>query len=346
MAKPLLLTGSLILASCAFGQPNGSPTFEVASIKKAELPQPGGRGMVMFGRRGGPGTDDPGRITWSGASLKAILGTAYDVKAYQINGPDWLDTERFDIVAKVSPGATKEQVNVMWQNLLAERFGVVLHRQSKVFQVEEMVAAKGGVKLKETTLDAKIAGDDSSPDLPPLPIGPPPGGPPPGAGAGGGFIARGPGGPQPGGAPPGAPQLDKNGVPQLTKPGLVMMMTMGPSGPTARMVGKAQTLTQLAAMLGNQLNRPVVDKTGLTARYDFVLEFAPDFGGRMFSDSGPGPGMASGPGDTSQSPNASEPAGSNLVAVIQKQLGLRLVANKAPLDVLIIDKAEKVPTEN
>ncbi len=49
--------------------------------------------------------------------------TAYDMKEYQVSGPAWLNTERYDIRVKVAEGATKEQVNVMWQNLLAERFG-------------------------------------------------------------------------------------------------------------------------------------------------------------------------------------------------------------------------------
>jgi uncharacterized protein (TIGR03435 family) len=88
---------------------------------------------------------------------------AYDIKTYQVNGPVWLNTERYDIVARVPAGATKEQVNVMWQKLLTERFGVVLHHESREFQVEELVIGKGGSKLKETTWDPAS----------PLPPGPP-----------------------------------------------------------------------------------------------------------------------------------------------------------------------------
>ena len=89
--------------------------------------------------------------------------TAYDVKPYQVSGPDWLDTERYDIAAKVPAGATKEQVNAMWQSLLAERFGVTLHHESKEFQVEELVIGRGGHKLKESAEDPAA----------PLPPGPP-----------------------------------------------------------------------------------------------------------------------------------------------------------------------------
>ena len=66
----------------------------------------------------------------------------YDVKDYQISGPGWLDTERYDILVKVPAGATKEQVYVMWQSLLAERFGLMLHHAPKEFQVEELVIGR------------------------------------------------------------------------------------------------------------------------------------------------------------------------------------------------------------
>jgi uncharacterized protein (TIGR03435 family) len=310
MQMPKTLFCALVIALTASAQTN--PTFDVASIKPAATPQAGGRGMVMFGKRGGPGTDDPGRITWNQASLMTLLMAAYDVRRYQVNGPDWLDTERYDIVATVPAGSTKEQVNVMLQNLLADRWGVALHHDSKVFQVDEMVVAKGGSKLKETDID------------PNTPQSPPPAGPPPA---------------------PGPPKLDKNGFPQLGAPGLIMMMTMGPSGPNARMVAKAQTTSQLASNIGNQLNRPVVDKTGLTGKYDFTLEYAPEPGSFPAPPGMMGRGPGPPPGDP-QTPVAIEPSSVNLVGALQQQLGLKLQSSKAPLDVIVIDRANKVPTEN
>lgn len=340
MTKATLLALVLIPASCAFAQPAGKLTFDVASVKKADLPEPG-KPMFM-GSRGGPGTADPSQITWSNATLKALLMTAYNVKPYQVTGPDWIDSERYNITARVPAGATKDDVRVMWQNLLAERFGLTFHKISKVFQVQEMTAAKGGVKLKETTLDAAAA-DAPQPDLQP---------PPPGRGrvqfpdaGGGGPAVKGPPPSGVGGFEP--PKLDKNGIPQLNAPGLIMMMTMGPSGPTARMVGKAQTTERLADMLGNQMNQPVVDKTGLTGKYDFVLEFAPEMNGRMMPPGlPPGGPPAPPPGNDTAPLNASEPNGATLTTALQQQLGLKLVGTKSPLDVLVIDKAEKVPTEN
>src|ERR1700730_15250446 len=110
-------SGLLIFASAAFAQTAG-PTFEVASVKPA-APQTGNR--IMMGRRGGPGTPDPGQVTYTNASMKMLLTDAYGVKGYQISGPGWIDSEHFDISAKIAPGATKEDFQLMVQNLLAER---------------------------------------------------------------------------------------------------------------------------------------------------------------------------------------------------------------------------------
>jgi uncharacterized protein (TIGR03435 family) len=228
--------------------------------------------------------------------MKNLIMTAYDVKAYQVNGPAWMTTERYDIIAKVPPGTTKEQVNAMWQNLLAERFGVVVHHESKEFQVEELVVAKGGPKLKETAED----------------------------------LTR----PQ----PPGPPQL-KNG--ELLSPGVVSMVSPGPSA-RFHTVARAQPISQLASMLSNSLNRPVLDKTGLTGKYDFTLDY--NVSGLALpppppGPPGPGPAAAA-PGDTASDP------GRDFATAVQQELGLKLVASKAKIDVVVIDKVEKMPTAN
>src|ERR1019366_3276188 len=225
--RHVLLSGLMAFTyASAFGQVTEDLTFEVASVKPAAPPQltPGGRSGIFVGGRGGPGTPDPGQITRSNSTLKNLIMAADDVKTYQGSGPasitSWLDTERYDIVAKVPPGATKEQVAVMWQNLLKERFGLVVHHESKEFQVEQLEVAKGGPKVMETKLD---------PNAPPAPLL---------------------------GGQPGPPKLDKNGFPDLQGPGMIMMMQAGPAGPSAHMVGKAQPMSGLAQLLGNQLNKP------------------------------------------------------------------------------------------
>jgi uncharacterized protein (TIGR03435 family) len=79
---------------------------------------------------------------------------AYRMKAYQITGPDWLASERFDIVAKIPEGARPAQIPEMLQALLVDRFQVKMHRDKKELPAYVLEVAKGGVKLKETPLDA------------------------------------------------------------------------------------------------------------------------------------------------------------------------------------------------
>src|SRR5947209_5340318 len=115
---PTVIFRTILAASLCFvalGQTvDKSLSFEVATVKPAVPPTPNERGMIMFrGPSGGPGTKDPGRIDYPNQSLKNLLMTAYDVKYFQISGPAWLDTERFDITATLPPGSTKEQFRVM-----------------------------------------------------------------------------------------------------------------------------------------------------------------------------------------------------------------------------------------
>src|SRR5262245_30041888 len=98
--------------------------------------------------RGGPGTTDPGRISFTNVSLVNVLLRAYDLKAFQLSAPDWMSSERYDITAQVPSGASQEQCNRMLQTLLTERFHMVLHRDTRELQGFELVAGRGGLKLK------------------------------------------------------------------------------------------------------------------------------------------------------------------------------------------------------
>jgi uncharacterized protein (TIGR03435 family) len=117
------------------------PGFEVASIKPAPPPS---QGRMMVGVK-----RDAGRVTYSGMPLKMLITTAYRVKPYQVSGPGWLDSERFEIVAKLPEGANAEQIPEMLQALLAERFGLKLHRETKELPVLALVVGKNGPKLEE-----------------------------------------------------------------------------------------------------------------------------------------------------------------------------------------------------
>jgi hypothetical protein len=99
--------------------------FEVASIKFVVLKP---REAYAVPRTiGGQGTSDPTRITFLNYSLNRLLQTEYDVKDYQLSEPGWLNSgdSMFGTEATIRPGAAKEQVKWMLQNLLADRFNLV-----------------------------------------------------------------------------------------------------------------------------------------------------------------------------------------------------------------------------
>lgn len=297
------LAAALILTSlCAFAQ-SEKLQFEAASVKPSAPPD--GKFMVFGNGRGGPGSNDPTRIRFTNTSLAQIVARAWDVKNYQVTAPDWLNQERFDIEAKIPEGATKEQVNIMLQNLLTERFHMVVQRGTKEFQGYELVVAKGGPKLRDASPE-DAAFDQSQP----RPFGPPPPPPPPGQ----------------------APKLDR--------PGLMMMMRVNGKGAIVQLRARAQTMRQLIDAMANHLNQPVLDKTGLTGKYDFSLNFSGETPAGIPSLPPPPPGVTA---PSADNPDDLAPA---LPAALPQQLGLRLEAKKIPLPLITVEKADKVPTEN
>jgi uncharacterized protein (TIGR03435 family) len=253
-------------------------TFEVASVK------PTNSVSGRFTMNGGPGTTDPGRISYTNIMLRRILLNAYDVKNYQLSGPEWLDTLRFDITAKIPEGATKEQFQLMLRKLLEDRFKMTTHRESKELPIYALVVAKNGPKIKAAAED--VASEKS--DEQQLAVA------------------------QPGEGKDGFPALS------LRAPALVIETKNG----RARVTAKEIPMTKFADLLTGQVGRPVVDMTGLNGDYSFAVYFTPE---------GPNSG------------DASEPS---IFGALQERLGLKLEARKGPVELLVIDHAEKVPTEN
>jgi len=299
--------------------------FEAASIKPSALP---GRGVIRSGPQGGPGSGDPGRVTYAFSTIRDLMVEAYSIKRSQISGgPGWLDSERFDIVAKVPAAATKEQVKVMLQNLLAERFKLALHRETKELPIYALVAAAKGPKLKDSTVaDARPASDSQ-----------------PKEGvrdeAGAQAVAR-----------PllRALKIGPDGCPETPPlPAGRAFILMTPNGEC--MISYGQTMEDLAAQLSNRFDRPVVDQTGLKGKYDWRLRYDPSSmpggrGGHGMLKDGPGPTPAGADPAIRNAPDSDSPPG--IFNALQEQLGLKLEARKGPVDVLVIDHAEKTPTEN
>ena len=235
----------LVLSMVAVGL-GQTPNFEVASVKATAVQD--GSLTVNYP----PG----GRYSAQNLTVKALLGMSYGVQGYQIlGGRGWVDSGGFDIEAKAAGGVgepTHEQVNQMVQALLADRFQLALHRETRQLPIYVLVAGKTGAKM--------LPGESSA-------------------------------------------------------QGSKMMM--------GQLIIKKMSMTGLANILTFDLNRPVIDQTGLKGEYAFTLEWTP---GLREADAG----------------TASRPS---LFTAVEEQLGLKLESTKGPVEVLVIDRVEK-PSEN
>jgi uncharacterized protein (TIGR03435 family) len=121
--------------------------FEAASIKPSA---PMAMGRVRVGVQMLPG----GRVSMSGVTAKLLIQQAYGVREFQIvGGPDWMGSERYDITAKPEGAATQEQVKVMIQALLKDRFQLKFHRETKELPTYALVVAKGGPKFHASEVE-------------------------------------------------------------------------------------------------------------------------------------------------------------------------------------------------
>lgn len=225
------------------------PKFEVASVRPNLNPPTERDGFVR------PGPDG---LAARSATLKSLVMWAYGLKEFQIaGGPDWLGSQRYDIQAKAGTPVNEDQLMQMLQALLAERFKLEVHRETRVLAVTALVIGKSGPKLHEVPPGDRLHGQ----------------------------------------------------------------IRFEMSGKAMRLTGEKAPMPELASWLTSILGdaaRPVLDKTGLTGAYDFVLEWIPD-------EDFPATAVA---------------------AALPEQLGLKLDAARAPFEVVVINHAEKVPTAN
>ena len=126
MKRPILRFSTLLpfVAFAALAQSPGAAAFEVATIKPAEQITPA---MVQAGKIHVGMSVDAARVDIGYMSLYDLVYTAYKVKPYQVEGPDWIRVQRFDILAKMPDRATKDDVPAMLQTLLKERFHLQIH---------------------------------------------------------------------------------------------------------------------------------------------------------------------------------------------------------------------------
>lgn len=222
--------------------------FEVASIKE----HPG-----IITRSSDPSVKG-NRVTATASTLLDMLTVAYHVRYDQISGaPGWASADHFDLDARTEgeDARTLDQIRPMLQALLADRFHLVVHRETKEIPIYALVVSKSGPKLQESSSSddpkARITADDL---------------------------------------------------------GMQMEVSQG-------------TMAQLALRLsGNGAGRPVIDRTGLTGKYSYKLNWANDT-----------------PGVDSKLPS--------LFVALPEQIGLKLEPARGPSETIVIEHAEK-PSAN
>jgi uncharacterized protein (TIGR03435 family) len=226
---PGILAAAVLMAAAGlvvFGQP-ARPKFEVASIKPSQETR-----FQMVRPQGG-------RLTAS-ASLRILLQNAYSVQPFQIvGGPDWIDSERYQIEAKTDAGASHSQIFLMLQSLLEERCHLQVHRDTRELPVYALVAARNGPRLSPPKEGSCL---DAAGDVPQSPT----------------RIVRMP-------VPGQGPTMFQCGR-------VGVALEIG----GARMAGGKVIMAEFVRMLSGVMGRPLVDRTGFTGLFDVQLDFQGD----------------------------------------------------------------------
>jgi len=290
--------------------------FEVATIKPARPLQE----QVMSGKMHVGEKIDGARVDYGAMSLSDLIEKAYKVKSFQISGPAWLKTERFDILAKIPEGATKDQVPEMLQALLADRFKMTIRKETREHSIYALVVAKDGPKLKE-----------SPPDEP----APPADAPPPKEEKGVMTMQTSQGNM--------TIKQDGNGGATVRGPNGVQQKVSMQNGMIHMELSKA-TMEQMAEAMARFLDKPVVDMTELKGNYQVVLDVSMQDAMNAARSAGMAVGGADLPGAAKEG-EASDPGSSSIFTSVQA-MGLKLEPRKGPMETIVIDHIEKTPTEN
>jgi uncharacterized protein (TIGR03435 family) len=306
-------------------QAESVPKFEVASVR----PSPPLQLPIVVPFRSGIFLDG-GRVECKLMSLRDLIVIAYRIKPFQLTGgPNWLAIDVFDIVATIPQGASATRhcasdigpcsvsatkVPEMLQALLAERFGLRIRREEKEMPVYALTAGRGGPKFRE------VLPDDTQAEF--VFPKPPEGGIVTAIGGVVGVVdpavvrigpARGLG--------DGKPIFDGRGKPTVESFHIE--------------ISKA-TMAQFANFLTSRVDRPVVDRTGLTGTYEIGF----DVPSQDMSVGSPMPGKI-----PRAAPPSEDPTGSSFFQIVQS-LGLRLEKDKASIETIVVEHIEKTPTEN
>ncbi len=228
---------AILIACSAFAH---AQNFDAVTVKLAQ-PSPDGQVHTHISTDTAAGT-----LEFASVTFREMMAEAYHVRHDQIDGPDWIDTGLFDVAAHFPPHTSGPRVEQMLQTLLADRFKLAIHRETKQLAVYNLVVAPGGPKFQPAATEAPILQD----------------------------------------------------VP----------------GTHWQVSGKT-TMRHFADFMSTDLDRPVLDHTGLTGSYDFALDWW----------------------------SASSHSGAEISTALEQRLGLKLDPSTGAVEILHIDHAERAP---
>jgi bla regulator protein BlaR1 len=234
--------------------------FEVATVKENRS---GGNGWRL-------GPPQHGGVSIENLQIHRIIASSFQIQDSLVFGPDWLNSTRYDIVGKgPDPGVSNPEVWEMMRSLLAERFQLKYHVESRQLPIYALTVAKGGPKLKrpeDGPCGEKIRAGESC-------------------------------------------------------------ASIGPIAPFAAGITNTTVGALVSALARSIQDRPIVDKTGLTGKYDALVRWMPD---NMKQE------------DFANIAPELRPDDVSIFTALEEQLGLKLEAQKGPIDVLVIDSIEKL----
>jgi uncharacterized protein (TIGR03435 family) len=248
--------------------------------------------------------------------LREVLMMAFGVEPYRLATPDWVKGQRIDIHATIPTGAARERVPEMLQSLLVERFRLVTHFESRPVALCELTVGKDGMKMREVEPVNELTRpflDLSGKPLPEILSGPP----------------------------------ENQTRTLMTGIGGFRVVTASTSyesritgSRATQIVATRMTMQELAGLLGGSVDRPVIDKTGLTGVYQFTIELPEN--AAMLARVAQASGLTT---NRNGEPLNADPSGGSAFKAVET-LGLKLEERRSPLDVLVVDKIERNPTEN
>jgi uncharacterized protein (TIGR03435 family) len=276
-----------------------APAFEVASVKPSN-PNPvgplGATPMVL------PAL---GRLTAQNVTLRMLVMFAFDKQPFQlVGGPSWQNSNKFDIEARTGDASTPlEQMRVMTRSLLADRFQLKSHTETRDVPIYGLVVARDngrlGPKLKASSDACPDFKEQQQKMLEAI--------------AKGGISAL----------------QSMMGKPGENKPCSMTQIPPSADNPALGLQGRGQSIDLLVMLLTQLSGRPVVNQTGLRGPYDFELQVSLQTLAAVYQELGVSLNLP---------PNL--PEGPALMTTVQEDLGLKLDSQRGPGEVLVIDSAE------